>query len=71
MQKTPLGGRGGGEQDKQEALRLQKHVCREHASKSPLHQQFQGLEFNTALLMLPSEHLACINTAAAQNTVEV
>lgn len=71
MQKTPLGGKGGGEQDKQEALTLQKHVCREHANKSPLHQQFQGLEFNTALLMLPSKHLAFINTEAVQSAVEV
>lgn len=50
---------------------LQKHVCREHASKSPLHQQFQGLEFNTALLKLPSKYLAFINTEAVQSTVDV
>lgn len=65
LQNILLHGRGDGEQGKQEALTLQKHVCREHANKPPLHQQFQGLEFKTSFPIFP--HTAFVNMAAVQN----
>ena len=69
LQNIPLHGRGDGEQGKQDALTLRKHVCREHANKPPLHQQFQGPEFKTSFPTFPSKHTAFVNMAAVQNMV--